>query len=296
MNAQQKKILAGLAVVGGVMLFAKRRPPLVRGNDPGFDWMGQHVQGGQGSAITNVGAPSSARTDYVLVATAQKNYAANRWGYAAPGVPVLKGGYALRIVDYWYKELGRLLGRTWTSPVVGETWASEPIGGQFQGSWQGTFSPKDWLLILSKSPFSKASFQGVSAGYKNFVAHLPTAVLNAARASVTATGRAMPPGWTDEMMLGLSVPDVQKFWNALLQLGIDVDVSKATPEGTSYWNATMAALKAAANPANVGGKAVDLATQASKSILTKILASPTGAIVLGGIGYLVYRRYVMRSA
>lgn len=300
MNATaKKKLITGLAIAGGVVLLTRKgRPPLVRGQDAGFDWQGQHVQGGQGSAITNLGAPKDAKTDYVLVATAMKNYALNTVKtYAGTNIPGLPYSYAATCLNYWFQEAGRLLG---AGPTTREL--STPLQIVTLGLAEQTASKIDPFdktrgFWQQSSPIGQLAFNAVFGEWKAFHDRIPNMVYLKAWTYPRAWNVAAPYEFASQN-------DANAFWDAMLRVGIGFDVSKVVP-GTSQWDSTIAALKAAARA--TGGAASTAVTAvattagraagaAGKGIASAILSSPTAIIIVGGLGYLAYQRLKPRSA
>lgn len=255
------------AGAGYLVLTHVSRPPLVRGSDPGFDWQGQHIKGGQGSAITNVG--SAIKTDYVLVATAMKNYALNTWG-STPGVgsavvPNLTMAYAFECIQYWYDEATRYL-----NPKENiKHW-----GGGYEVSSGDPFDPSR-MFVYTSGALNRASFDGVESAYRAYYARLPSNV-RMAYANKRAFGAAPSTSLMAPVFAGL-------FWDANARVGIGFDVSKGTPKKVTKWGAAFAAADDATDPGKIANKIVDIGGWG----LGKLLSHP---LILGMAGLYAYTR------
>lgn len=275
------KLLLG-ATAGYLVLTHVNRPANVRGSDPGFYWQGKHIEGGQGSAITNIG--STIKTDYALVAASMINYALNKWGAHGPKTPKTTLAYALECVDYWWHEAGRYLGRTDNFYLSGGV--TEPIGCQFRAYSQGTMNVRDCHLnSADMKGLNLESWHGMVKGYQRFAELLPSTVLSNARMNVAAWGSAKSNvagfgAWA------LSPADAQQFWEAIRSVGIAFDVSKGTPTKETVWTAGWKAAKDTLDPAKLPENII----KGGGWWLGKMFANPTTAIILAGGAYLLWKR------
>lgn len=254
-------------------------------------------------AQTNGGSPVDApgqtligEPDYVKVFKGQKVQAMQRFGLAITGnnahetttqYPHTPRSYAINVVvDFWQKDIGRLLGLSSTSGFIGDA-----------------FVPLDWASAAPRAELAQG-FGLFGAAYHGMVnVESAQAILKgwdrlrprleAALTSGSFTGGAQAGG-------ELSVDGTVDFWETIKELAIVVDVDRAVPDDAGIlWESIY---EAALEAPGVLGDAIASVAAETAGALWRVLGqaainlalSPIGLAVIGA-GVWLYRAELLAA-